>query len=109
MFVVVHLIEPKKRIIVPENFILGLSEQSLKNYGTNSNINYTVYWSKDALGDENNEPNANHETNFRLAKSNVYPPDDLRETCYNARLKYFFSKNKIVDSINYILRKVVLF
>lgn len=93
MFVVVHLIEAKKRIIVPEKFILGVSEQSLKNYGTNSNRTHTVYWSKVAYGEEKSAPDDTCETDFRLAKSKIHPPkDDLIETCYDARLLYYYSK-----------------
>lgn len=93
LFVVVQLIEPKKRIIIPESFIFDLCEQSLKNVGCNSNHRYLIYWSKNVLGDETNAPDISCTPNFNLPLSIAYPPENnLIETCYNAQLKRFFSE-----------------
>lgn len=93
LYVVVQLLEPRKRIIIPESFIFDLCEQSIKNVGRNSNHRYLIYWSKHALGDETNAPDLNWKPNFGLPLSKVYPPgNDLDESCYAVQLKYFFSK-----------------
>lgn len=93
MFVVVQLIEAKKRIIIPESFIFDLHEESLKNMGCNSNHRYLIYWSKDALDDEKTVPDANCTPKFDLPLSKDYPPqNDVIETCYHAQLKHFFGK-----------------
>lgn len=93
MFVVVHLVDVKKRIIVPENFIFDLSQENLKNNGCNKNFTYLAYWSHTALGDENSAPNINCQPNFTAPISKIFPPgDDLQEACYTVRLKKFFGK-----------------
>lgn len=95
MFVVVHLLSSKKRIILPESFIHDLSEESLKNVGVNANHKYLIYWSKNSIGDGINAPELNCVPNFSLVVSDIYPPEnDAIEACYIAQLKRFFSKCK---------------
>lgn len=93
LLVVVQLVKPKKRIIVPENFVYDLDEEKLKNVGKNGNVTYKVYWSKAALGDEKYAPNEQLIPNFNAAWCEIYPPnDDLVEACYKARIITFYSK-----------------
>lgn len=100
LYVVVQLLEPKQRIIIPENFIFDLCEQSLKNVGRNSNHRYLIYWSKNAIADGTNVPDINVEPNFGLPLSKVYPPENgLNESCYIAQLKYFYSEYKQTENI----------
>lgn len=96
LFVVVQLIKPKTRIVVPESFIYDLNEESLKNNGCNHNFSYLIYWSKHALGDGSNTPDTNWVPNFNAPLSDVYPPEnDLAEVCYKGALKHFFGKHKL--------------
>lgn len=93
MLVVVHLVKPKRRIIVPESFVFDLNEENLKNSGNNANVTYLIYWSKEALGDEKNSPNHDRLPNFNAPLSEIYPPNNgLSEACYKARLIHFCSK-----------------
>lgn len=71
MFVVVFLVDPKVHIVVAEEFIFNLSQQSLKNVGKNSNFKYTV-------------------PNFNLVKSTEFPP--IGEACFVGKLKRFFGE-----------------
>lgn len=103
LYVVVHLLEPRKRIIIPESFIFSLCEQSLKNVGKNSNHSYLIYYSKSVLGDGTSAPDVNCVPDFRLPLSKVFPPDDnSEEACYMAQLKYFFSEYEYYYIINVV-------
>lgn len=95
LYVVIQLLEPRKRIIIPESFIFNLCEQSLKNVGKNSNHRYLIYYSKSALGDETSAPDVNWAPNFQLPLCKVFPPENnIDDACYIAQLKYFFSEYK---------------
>lgn len=89
MFVVVFLTDAKEHVIVPEEFIFGLDEESLKNRGRNANFSYKIFWSENAIS-ENGVPNAQYLPNFNLPKSTEFPPVD--EACYVGKLKKLFSK-----------------
>lgn len=87
MFVVVFLLDEKKHIIVPEEFICELDEQSLKNVGKNAHFRYKIYWTP--LNDEG-IPIAGYVPNFNLVKSTTFSVDG--EACYVGKIKKFFSK-----------------
>lgn len=92
MFVVMFLVKPKKYIIVPEEFILDLNEQKLRNYGTNIYQKFLVFWSNAAL-DENQIPRCDYEPNFYLEPTDEFPPPlNIIETCYIGRTIKFFGK-----------------
>lgn len=84
MFVVVVITNLKKRIVIPEQWIYDVNEQSLKNYGVNSNRNVLIFWSNSAL-DSNNRPDATYKPNFSAPNSEEYPPLN-DEACYLARI-----------------------
>lgn len=89
MFVVVFLVDSKKHIIVPEEFVFDLDEESLKNKGKNPNFRYTVFWSENAL-DENGIPRAEYVPDFNLVKVIDFPP--IGDACYLGQVKKFYSK-----------------
>lgn len=90
MYVVVYLIDAQKHIVVPKQFILGLSQEYLDNYGKNRNIAFRIFYSK-RVSATGLMPNEDFAPDFTLNVSKIYPPDE-DETCYIAHLKYFFSK-----------------
>lgn len=93
MFVVIYLTASKKHIIVPENFILGLCEEKLKNYGANSNQTHLIFWSKAALFGVDEIPDSTYQVNFSLKPTNEYPPPaNVIDTCYFGLIKRFFRK-----------------
>lgn len=101
MFVVVYLLKPGVRIIIPENFVHDLCEQTLKNIGRNSNHKYLIYWSKNVNGDGICQPN------FGAPLSDHYPPqNDAIEACYIAQLKYFFRKYKNYYRDNFLFSNI---
>lgn len=89
MFVVVFLVEPKLHIIVPENFIFALDEESLKNIGKNGNFQYKVFWSENCV-DTEGVPDEKYQPDFNLQNSESFPPAD--SACYIGKLKRFFCK-----------------
>lgn len=89
-FLVVYLIDAKKRVIIPEKFVLGFDETKVKNYGANSNQTHRVFWSEDDSNDFCAE-----QPNFNLPLSVEYPPVNVSKTCYKARILRFFSKYSI--------------
>lgn len=90
MFVVVYLIDAEQHLIVPQEFIFGLSQQSLNNNGKNRNRKFLVFWSKKALCGE--IPNSKYKPNFRLNVHRFFPPIDRDEACYVAKIKHFYGK-----------------
>lgn len=93
MYAVVYLIESKTQIVEPKNFIRGLCQQKLDNYGKNRNISFVVYYSKQIcenglVGNESVLPN------FELQISTQFPPQH-DETCFKAQIKYFFGMHPI--------------
>lgn len=89
MFVVVFLLEPKQHIVVPENHIYDLDEESLKNIGRNGNFQYKIFYSKRAI-DDSGVPDCAYTPDFNLPKSTTFPP--AQSGCYVGKLKKFFSK-----------------
>lgn len=77
---------------MPEEFIFGLNEEKLRNYGTNTYQNYTIFWSIAAL-DENQVPRYGYEPNFFLEPLNEFPPPfNIVDACYIGRTIKFFGK-----------------
>lgn len=89
MFVVVFLIEPKVHVIVPEQFIFDLNEESLKNVGKNGNFHYKIFWSENALTVDG-APDSGYKPNFDSPESKVFPP--IGSACYVGKLKKFCSE-----------------
>lgn len=90
MFVVVYLCYAKKHIIIPQNFILGLSQQSLNNVGKNRNKKFVMFWSKNAV--RNEIPDLNYIPNFNCDISAIFPPVGRNEACFIGQIKYFFGE-----------------
>lgn len=90
MYAVVYLTECKTHIVVLKQFIRGLSQQCLDNYGKNRNVSYLVFYSKEVCENGLNQ-NDTVSPKFDLATSSQYPPDD-DETCYIGHIKYFFGE-----------------
>lgn len=93
MFAVVYLNDMQKHIVVPREFIFGISMQNLLNYGKNRHIQYKIYWSKNAFPD-GEIPISDIKVNFDLDYCHSFPPDDRDECCYRGHIKYFFGKLK---------------
>lgn len=88
MYAVIYLTDFNTHIVVPKNFIYGLSQQNLDNYGKNRNVQHLVFYSKEVCENGLNSSN-NISPKFNLDKSTQYPPD-CDETCYKGQIKYFF-------------------
>lgn len=89
MLVLVYLVDAKKHIIIPQEWIMKFSQEALNNVGKNSNQNRRVFWS--SVGMNNDEiADATIAPNFNLAVSTIYPPpDNTTETCYIGRIERF--------------------
>lgn len=90
MFALVFFTGPMVSTFVPEKFVFGLSEEKLKNYGTNSGQSHLIFWSKKALRD-GDVPDLNYAPNFFLPTSDIFPPIE-DEICYIGKVKRFFGK-----------------
>lgn len=73
MFAVVYLNDIKKYIIVVEEWLFDVDEESLKNNGNISGRNVHVFWSSIGV-DENGIPDKKYEPKFHLPIANVFPP-----------------------------------
>lgn len=91
MFVVVFLCDARKNIVVPQSFIFGLSQQLLNNYGRSRSRKFLIFWSKNAIIGDNDEPMLNFTPNFALNVSATFPPE-RDECCYIGQIRYFFGK-----------------
>lgn len=94
-FAVLYLIEPKKHIVVPENFIFDRNDIKLKNYGVNSNQTHKVFWCE-----------SDDEPNFDANESNEFPPIG-GEGCYKSRILKFFGRLTIIRILNFLINRYV--
>lgn len=91
MWVLLYLVEAKKQIFVPQEWIMALDQEVLNNNGKNCNQNRRVFWSRAGINQE--IPDESIEPNFTLPVSTVFPPPmNIIETCYIARIKRFCCK-----------------
>lgn len=89
MLVVVYLMDARKNIIVPQEWIRGLNQESLNNIGKASYQNRRIFWSNHALSC-NATTYESVSPNFRLPLSKVFPPpENVNETCYIARVRRY--------------------
>lgn len=95
MFAVVFLCDAKKHIIIPQEFIFGVSQQSLNNVGKNRNRKYLVFWSKQAVCAGSEIPDSKYKPNFSLNVSKTFPPVGRDQACFIAQTKYYFGKYPI--------------
>lgn len=104
MLIIVFLQEAKKYTVVPEEFVYGLDEKSLKNNGVNSNQTRLIYFSKDIYEKLKQNVQQKLEPKFYLPITNLYPlPADLTETCFKGRLYGF--ECKFLENIEMILNE----
>lgn len=92
MFIVVYLKDVKAHTVIQEQFVLGLVEKNLKNYGCNTNQIRRIYFSKVWLQNQIDKVNLdqNFVPNFNLPATKVYPlPNNVTETVFLAYLKKF--------------------
>lgn len=83
--VVVFLTNVKKHIIVPENYVYGLSIKAVKNHGKNSCRDYLIYWADECIeGEFYPDPNSN------AVESSIFPVQG--GAWYHGRLIYFTGK-----------------
>lgn len=87
MYAVIFLVDAKKHIVVPQEFIFGLSQQNLNNYGRNKR-KFLIFWSKEVC---ENGAVTNANPNFALNVCSHYPPAG-NETCYIGQIKYFYGE-----------------
>lgn len=85
--VVVYLKVPKVHVVIPDNWIYRLNESKLRNYGVNTNQDHRLFWSNDAVNDDE-MPDYAYTPNFDAPLSNVFPP--LEDSCYIGRVKKFY-------------------
>lgn len=87
MLVVVYLISPKKNIIIPQEWIMSLSQETLNNIGKASYQNRRIFWTKIGI-DPDGIPDSSIEPNFLRPISLEFPPSG-DEACYIARVKCY--------------------
>ncbi|XP_055300552.1 uncharacterized protein LOC129567536 [Sitodiplosis mosellana] len=89
MLVVVYLMDAKKNIIIPQDWILALDQETLNNVGKASYQHRRIFWSNHGLSDDG-IPDESIAPNFYLPLSKTFPPpENLAETCYIARVKQY--------------------
>lgn len=86
LFVVVYLVDAKRNVIVPENWVQDLNNAKLKNIGKNSNQNFLMFWSS-----TNDQANRHKEPDFGapLVEQYFSTHDGV---CYICKVKKFFGK-----------------
>lgn len=92
MLVVVYLNVAKKKIIIPQNWILALNQETLNNVGKASYQKRRIFWSSHGLSCDE-IPDDSIAPNFGLPLSKVFPPpENVIETCYIAQVKRYCGK-----------------
>lgn len=87
MLVVVYLVDAKMHVIIPQNWIMGLTQENLNNFGKASYQTRRVFWSKNETNHET-IPGDSIVPNFHLPLCNIFPPL-TSEACYIARVKRY--------------------
>lgn len=87
MLVVVYLVAAKKFIIIPQEWIKSLTQESLNNIGKASYQSRTIFWSNVGV-DCNGIPDTTITPNFTVKICSTFPPSE-NEVCYIARVKCF--------------------
>lgn len=87
MLVVVYLVLPKKNIIIPQEWIMSLSQETLNNIGKASYQNRRIFWSNVGV-DPDGIPDSSITPNFQQPISMAFPPSN-NEACYIARVKCY--------------------
>lgn len=89
MLVVCYLISAKKCIIIPQEWIMGLRQETLNNIGKASFQSRRIFWSN--LGvDSEGIPDTTITPQFCRKICSIFPPTE-NEVCYIARVKCFCS------------------
>lgn len=87
MLVVVYLVDAKKHVIIPQRWIMGLTQENLNNYGKSSYRFRRVFWSKNRI-DRDWVPDDSIVPNFQKPLSKVFPPHN-NDACYIAHVKLY--------------------
>lgn len=87
MLVVVYLIAAKKYIIIPQEWIMSLTQESLNNIGKASYQNRRIFWSNVRVNSDG-IPDSSIVADFRRNVSVTFPPN-TDAACYIARVKCF--------------------
>lgn len=89
MLVVVYLNDAKINIIIPQNWIMALSQETLNNVGKASYQRRRIFWSNHGLTHDG-IPDDSIAPNFGLPLSKMFPPEEgITETCYIAQVKRY--------------------
>lgn len=87
MLVVVYLIDARKNVIIPQNWIMGSNQENINNFGKASYQTRRIFWSKIGIDCES-IPDVSIVPNFRLPLAKVFPPP-TDAVCYFARIRRF--------------------
>lgn len=83
-YAVAYIPSAKKHVVLHENWIFGVVESKLRNYGVNTNQNHLIFWSNC----DNVTPDSSHIPNFTLTVQEEFLPST--DACYIGRIKRFF-------------------
>lgn len=89
MLAVVYLMEVKKNIIIPQQWIFGFDQEILNNTGKASYQNRRIFWSNRGVSADG-IPDGTIKPNFHLAISKIFPPGNA--ACYIARVRRYCGK-----------------
>lgn len=87
MLVVCYLIAAKKCIIIPQEWIMGISQETLNNIGKASYQNRRIFWSNVGV-DSDEIPDTTITPNFGRNICSIFPSTE-NEVCYVARVKCY--------------------
>lgn len=96
MLVVVYLVDAKKNVIIPQNWVMGLNQENLNNFGKATYQIRRIFWSENGIDGES-IPDDSIEPNFHLPLANVFPPL-TGDACYLARVKRYCCEYSIYNT-----------
>lgn len=99
MFVTIFIKATKQYVAIPEEWVYGINEESLKNRGVNSNQDVLIFWSENGL--VNGQPDGGYDPDFSLPLSSEFPPSN-GEGCYLARRVHYYGEYKNSHDIRVI-------
>ncbi|XP_055325715.1 uncharacterized protein LOC129579588 [Sitodiplosis mosellana] len=87
MLAVVYIVALKTHIIIPQEWIMSLTQETLNNIGKASYQNRRIFWSNTNV-DDDGIPDVTIKPNFQRNIASTFPPDS-DDACYIGRVKWY--------------------
>lgn len=97
MLAVVYIVSLKKHIIIPQQWIMSLTQETLNNIGKASYQSKRIFWSNINV-DDDGIPDVTIAPNFQRNIASTFPPNG-DDACYIGRVKCYCATEEVCVDI----------